>query len=80
MSYHDWVELDGHTGASITCEARKGRGICQNRAEIVVPGTRKDVQHFFYLMGWRILRGHQVCSECLKNKRVVFPRQRRSKA
>ncbi len=73
MSYHEHKDGDLIT-ISITCDARKGKGICGNSAEVTMQ-NREWINQFVYSMGWRLLRGHQVCSSCLTKSRVIFPRR-----
>ena len=73
MSYHE-EKSNGLVTVRITCDARKGKGICGNSAG----GTMQHcetIQRFLYRLGWRLLRGHQVCSSCLAKGKVVFPRR-----
>jgi hypothetical protein len=58
----------------LTCDARDGAGICGSRAEVSTR-SREACGQFLYAFGWRLLRGHQVCSSCLHKKRVTFPRK-----
>jgi len=64
----------------LTCEARKGgRGpVCGNYAAVTMNSVN-DALQFLLDSGWRILRGHIVCSGCIKRggKNVHFPRKRK---
>lgn len=63
-----------YTAIRAACEARRGRGICGNNIFCMM-NERDDVLQFILDMGWRLLRGHQVCPDCMKKKRIVFPRR-----
>lgn len=73
MSFHEHKEGDFIT-ITLTCDARKGKGSCGNSAEITMQ-NREQIGKFLFNMGWRLLRGHQVCSSCLRKSRVTFPRR-----
>jgi hypothetical protein len=36
---------------------------------------REACTGFLYDLGWRLLRGHPVCPDCMKKKRVSIPRR-----
>lgn len=74
MSYKESKDGDLIT-VVLTCDARKGKGICENTIEVTMQ-NREWVNELLFAMGWRILRGHKVCSSCLAKKRVTFPRRR----
>ncbi len=67
-------EKDGLLKIEISCDARKGSGICGNSAEVTMQ-ERKAALLFLGNLGFALLRGHQVCGWCLRKKRVVFPRK-----
>lgn len=73
MSYHEQKEA-GLITITLVCDARKGKGTCGNIAEITMQ-NREWINKFLFNMGWRLLRGHQVCSSCLTKSRVTFPRR-----
>ncbi|HEX5426575.1 MAG TPA: hypothetical protein VFW94_23710 [Candidatus Acidoferrales bacterium] len=75
MGYRESENKNGVVKIEISCDARKGKGICGNQTTVIFP-QRRMATHFLYELGWRVLRNHQVCGSCLKSgKRVVFPRK-----
>jgi hypothetical protein len=62
----------------ISCDARSGKGVCQNSAEITMQNI-DWCKNFLLGLGWRLLRGHQVCGQCVSRGRVVFPRKAKIK-
>jgi hypothetical protein len=62
----------------LTCDARKGgRGpVCGNYAAVTM-SRKDDALQYLLDLGWRFLRGHVVCSGCIKRggKNVHFPRK-----
>jgi len=58
---------------TLTCDARRGGAVCGNLTMVARP-TIEEVKQWLYDMGWRVLRGHQVCSGCASRKRISFPR------
>ena len=74
MSYRESKEA-GLITIDITCDARKGRkDICGNEASITMQ-NRDVINQFIYNLGWRLLRGHQVCGECMAKGKVSLPRK-----
>jgi hypothetical protein len=61
------------TTIEIKCDARRGKGICSNRAKVTM-NDRDAAKKFLFALGWRLLRGHQVCLHCCSKKRITFPR------
>lgn len=76
-----YKETTSATGTTIeiACDARKGKFICGNSAEVTMP-SRDSVVGFIYALGFRLLRRHQVCAECEAKKRVTFPRTQKAGA
>jgi hypothetical protein len=76
MTYQEANNEDlGMVSISLTCDARKGSGICGNSSSITMT-DRQQAQRFLYGLGWRLLRGHHVCGLCMRKKRISFPRKK----
>ena len=73
MSYKVTKSGERVDASVISCDARKGTGICGNRASVTM-SKPMDPKKFLLDLGWRLLRGHQVCASCQRKKRVTFPR------
>lgn len=64
------------TTYEISCDAWRSRGVrCKTTASISV-SKQFDGKRMLHDMGWRLMRGHQVCSGCLAkgSAKVTFPR------
>ncbi len=75
MSYHEIKSGDLVT-ILLTCDARKKKTVCGNMAEATTL-SKKSSGKFLFDLGWRLLRGKQVCPDCLRRgvKNVHFPRE-----
>lgn len=73
MSYEE-TKVGSLVTIKLTCEARCGKSVCGSIASISTQ-SREAVQAFLYNLGWRLLRGHQVCGSCMRRKRISFPRK-----
>lgn len=74
MSYRKSTK-GGLTTIELVCDARKGKGVCGNSAGVTMQSP-ESVAHFLYQLGWRLLRGHQVCGWCMKKyPKIHFPRK-----
>jgi hypothetical protein len=62
------------TTVTLTCDASKRGRVCGNTAEITMQ-DRDAIERFLLALGWRLLRGHQVCGSCLSRGKVSFPRK-----
>lgn len=79
MSYHESKDGDLVT-IKLVCDARKGKGVCQNEAEVTMQ-DKKMVQKFLFGFGWRLLRGRHACGTCMqKYPKISFPRTKAVKA
>jgi len=60
----------------LTCDAKKGKGICGNSASASMQ-SREACGQFLFAIGWRLLRGHQVCGSCMAKgvDKIHFRRQ-----
>lgn len=65
MSYMETSPVEGHTRVEIACDARN----CDNSADIMLPGIGVACRQFLFDLGWRLMRGHQVCSTHASQKR-----------
>lgn len=65
MSYKESTPLGGHTRVEISCDARN----CHNSAAITLPGSGAACKQFLFDLGWRLMRGRQVCSKHAAQKR-----------
>lgn len=73
MSYRKSIDGDLIT-IELVCEARKGKGVCGSTAEVTMQSLEM-VNKFLFALGWRLLRGKQVCGSCMmKYPKIVFPR------
>jgi hypothetical protein len=74
MAYAETTE-NGLVTVQLSCDAWRVRGkyLCNNSAEITMQ-RRDDVLQFLHDLGWRLLRGHQVCSTCLDRGKPIFPK------
>lgn len=80
MTYSESKGELGLVTIEVVCDARKGKGICGNSASITM-ADRKTIQRFLYALGWRLLRGRQVCSLCMKKyPKISFPREEKAHA
>lgn len=73
MSYHENTAKTCFT-VTLTCDARKGRGVC-GESITTTCSERQWAQQWFFFNGWRLLRGHQVCPECAKKAKVSFAKK-----
>jgi hypothetical protein len=69
------VQTQGLTTIDIGCDARRGRGTCTNQASVTMR-NRDAAKHLLFRLGWRLSRGHQICSQCLGKKRYSFPKDK----
>ena len=65
MSYRESTPIKGHTEIEIACDARN----CDSSAIVMMPGNGQASKNLLYLWGWRLVRGHQVCSKHAAQKR-----------
>ncbi len=63
MSYKESTPIKGHTEIEIACDARN----CNSSASVMMPGEAS--KNLLFALGWRLLRGHQVCSKHAAQKR-----------
>ncbi len=63
MSYKESTPIKGHTEIEIACDARN----CNSSASVMMPGEAS--KNLLLALGWRLLRGHQVCSKHAAQKR-----------
>ena len=69
------IQSHGVTTIDIGCDARKGQSTCRNHASVTMR-SRDAAKHLLFVLGWRLSRGHQICSQCLRNKRYSFPKEK----
>ena len=74
MSYTE-SKILGCPAITLRCDARRGGAVCGNMT-MIARNTMEEVKQMLFDLGWRTLRGHQVCSSCAARKRIVFPRMR----
>lgn len=69
-------QIDGLVTIRLECDAWAVRGkyVCNNYVEATAI-TRKVTLQIVLDLGWRLLRGNQVCPDCLKSGKVSFPRK-----
>lgn len=82
MMYKEQNHGGDYTEIDIACDAWAKRGVrCENSAK-VVRNTAEQAKRLAFDLGWRLLRGHQVCSCCLTRGvgNVRFPRKAKGAA
>jgi hypothetical protein len=70
MSYRETQPLEGHTKIEIACDALN----CDSSASIMMPGIGVAIKQMLFDMGWRLMRGRQVCSTHAAMKRPRWKR------
>lgn len=74
MSYTESRGTRRQVKVVLTCDARKGRGVCGNT--IGTEGSsRQWAQRWFFFNGWRVVSGNQVCPDCLKKSNLKFTKK-----
>lgn len=52
------------TSIAVCCDALIGKRVCGNEANVVM-NKREDAGKFLFDLGWRLVRGRQVCGQCM---------------
>lgn len=79
MAYQE-RSRNGLTTIKIACDAWVKRGVVCGNVAMITMQSRAACKQFLFDLGWRLLRGQQVCSSCLRKKRVSFPRKQATQA